>query len=131
MLATADEALAGAVDAAVNVALDGIPGRQRRALGTTCWRLEQQRLSALLGEWLAVERLDGRDADIGYYRHWVDPTVPFAAAVAMPAQGVLVTSATLTDRIPIDLPRPRRLEQTETAVFQEKITAVRQAIRGD
>ena len=39
--------------------------------------------------------------------------------------------ATLTDRIPIDLPRPRRLEQTETAVFQEKITAVRQAIRGD
>ena len=57
LLATADEALAGAVDAAVNVALDGIPGRQRRALGTTCWRLEQQRLSALLGEWLAVERL--------------------------------------------------------------------------
>ena len=39
--------------------------------------------------------------------------------------------ATLTDRIAIDLPRPRRLEQTETAVFQEKITAVRQAIRGD
>ena len=39
--------------------------------------------------------------------------------------------ATLTDRIPVDLPRPRRLEQTETAVFQEKITAVRQAIRGD
>ncbi|MEZ4514701.1 MAG: ABC transporter ATP-binding protein [Chloroflexota bacterium] len=39
--------------------------------------------------------------------------------------------ATLTDRIPVDLPRPRRLEQTETAVFQEKITAVRHAIRGE
>ena len=52
----------------------------------------------------------------------------------MLADEVLVLNgrpATLTDRIPIDLPRPRRLEQTETAVFQEKITAVRQAIRGD
>ena len=57
LLATDDKAQAGAVDAAVTVALDGVPGRQRRALGTTCWRLEQQRLSALLGEWLAVERL--------------------------------------------------------------------------
>lgn len=38
--------------------------------------------------------------------------------------------ATLTDRIPVDLPRPRHLEQTQTAVFQEKVTAVRQAIRG-
>lgn len=37
--------------------------------------------------------------------------------------------ATLTDRIPIDLPRPRHLEDAQTAVFQEKVTAVRQAIQ--
>ena len=48
-------------------------------------------------DWFGVERIDGRDIDIGFYRHWVDPTVPFISAVALPAQGVLVTSATLTD----------------------------------
>jgi len=30
-------------------------------------------------------------------RHWVDPTRPFVAAVAAPAQGFVITSATLTD----------------------------------
>jgi ATP-dependent DNA helicase DinG len=48
-------------------------------------------------DWLSVDRLDGRETDIGLHRHWVDPTVPFAAAVVEPAHGVLVTSATLTD----------------------------------
>jgi len=48
-------------------------------------------------DWFGVERDDGREADLGYYRHWVDPTVPFAQAVAQPAHGVVVTSATLTD----------------------------------
>jgi ATP-dependent DNA helicase DinG len=48
-------------------------------------------------DWFGVERIDGRDFDIGFYRHWVDPTVPFIDAVALPAQGLLVTSATLTD----------------------------------
>jgi ATP-dependent DNA helicase DinG len=48
-------------------------------------------------DWLAIDRQDGVDVDIGMHRHWVDPTRPFAAAVAQPAQGILVTSATLTD----------------------------------
>ena len=48
-------------------------------------------------DWFAVERMDGRDIDIGMYRHWVDPTLPFAETVAAPAHGVLVTSATLRD----------------------------------
>jgi ATP-dependent DNA helicase DinG len=48
-------------------------------------------------DWFGVERIDGRDIDVGHYRHWVDPTVPFAAAVAGHAHGMLVTSATLTD----------------------------------
>src|SRR5262249_8014635 len=38
-----------------------------------------------------------RDIDIGLHRHWLDPTVPFAATLAVPAQGLLVTSATLRD----------------------------------
>jgi ATP-dependent DNA helicase DinG len=48
-------------------------------------------------DWLEVERFDGRDLDVGMYRHWIDPTRPFAAAVVGPAHGVAITSATLTD----------------------------------
>jgi ATP-dependent DNA helicase DinG len=48
-------------------------------------------------DWLAIERFEGHDTDIGLHRHWVDPTKPFAEFVAKPAHGVLVTSATLTD----------------------------------
>ncbi|HYG89532.1 MAG TPA: ATP-dependent DNA helicase [Azospirillum sp.] len=48
-------------------------------------------------DWFAVERLEGRDVDVGLYRHWVDPTVPFAEAVSSHAHGIVVTSATLTD----------------------------------
>ena len=48
-------------------------------------------------DWFSVDRIDGRDVDIGLHRHWIDPTVPFAGVVAAPAHGVLVTSATLRD----------------------------------
>ncbi len=48
-------------------------------------------------DWFAVERIDGRDADVGMYRHWIDPTLPFAKTVLEPAHGVLITSATLQD----------------------------------
>jgi ATP-dependent DNA helicase DinG len=48
-------------------------------------------------DWFAVARFDGLEHDVGMHRHWVDPTRPFVEAVAKPAHGVLVTSATLTD----------------------------------
>ncbi|WP_142849984.1 ATP-dependent DNA helicase [Telmatospirillum sp. J64-1] len=48
-------------------------------------------------DWFSVERIGGRDADMGMHRHWVDPTRPFAQAVCEPAHGLLVTSATLRD----------------------------------
>jgi ATP-dependent DNA helicase DinG len=48
-------------------------------------------------DWLSLTRFDGLEHDVGMHRHWVDPTVPFIEAVAKPAHGVLVTSATLTD----------------------------------
>ena len=37
------------------------------------------------------------DRDVGLHRHWLDPTIPFALVLARPAQGLLVTSATLRD----------------------------------
>ncbi|MCE9522462.1 MAG: ATP-dependent DNA helicase [Alphaproteobacteria bacterium] len=51
-------------------------------------------------DWLGVDRFDGHDMDIGFYRHAIDPTVPFAAEVLEPAHGAFITSATLRDRPP-------------------------------
>jgi len=48
-------------------------------------------------EWLALDRIDGSETDVAINRNWVDPGIPFAALVAQPAHGLLVTSATLTD----------------------------------
>ena len=48
-------------------------------------------------EWLAIERFEGAETDIAVNRNWIDPGIPFAEAVAKPAHGLLVTSATLTD----------------------------------
>ena len=48
-------------------------------------------------DWFAIERIDGRDFDTGFHRHWIDPTIPFAKSVIEPSHGVLVTSATLRD----------------------------------
>ena len=53
-------------------------------------------------DWLGVERSDGHDFDIGFYRHRIDPTVPFAAEVLEPAHGAFITSATLRDKPPAD-----------------------------
>ncbi|WP_181814845.1 ATP-dependent DNA helicase [Sphingomonas aracearum] len=46
-------------------------------------------------DWLAVDRVEGREYDIGLHRHWLDPSKPFAETVLKPAHGALVTSATL------------------------------------
>ncbi|WP_337846011.1 ATP-dependent DNA helicase [Sphingomonas sp.] len=46
-------------------------------------------------DWLAVERIEGREIDIAIHRRWLDPTRPFAETVLKPAHGALVTSATL------------------------------------
>lgn len=54
--------------------------------------------SSAFVDWIEVERIDGRELDAGLYRHWVDPTLPFAEAMAPIAHGMVFTSATLTDR---------------------------------
>ena len=46
-------------------------------------------------DWFSIERADGHDVDVGLYRHWVDPTLPFARALADHTHGIVVTSATL------------------------------------
>lgn len=48
-------------------------------------------------DWMEIERSEGRTWDIGLYRHWVDPMVPFAASLKPHAHGAVVTSATLRD----------------------------------
>jgi len=74
---------------------------QRRADVLAAWR---QMLAALDAEtpaefvdWFGVQRLAGRDVDVGMHRHWVDPTIPFAGTLLTQAHGVAVTSATLRD----------------------------------
>lgn len=47
---------------------------------------------------LEVTRTEGFDSDVGYHRHWIDPTIPFAHVLGQAAHGVLITSATLKDR---------------------------------
>ncbi|HTQ15300.1 MAG TPA: helicase C-terminal domain-containing protein [Rhizomicrobium sp.] len=51
-------------------------------------------------DWFEIEREDGRDSDVGLWRHWVDPTIPLASQVLAPAHGALITSATLRDLAP-------------------------------
>lgn len=48
--------------------------------------------------WLAVIRTDGRDRDVGYFCHFIDPTLPFMAVHRGSAQGFVITSATLRDQ---------------------------------
>ncbi len=49
-------------------------------------------------DWLAVDRSDAREFDVAIHRRWLDPMKPFARTVLEPAHGVMLTSATLTDR---------------------------------
>ena len=54
-------------------------------------------------DWFAVEQSHGREHDVGFHSHWIDPSVPLANAVLRQADGIIVTSATLKDRPP-DIP---------------------------
>lgn len=49
-------------------------------------------------DWLEVDRIDGRERDVAYCRHFVDPTKPFADIVLTGSHGVIITSATLRDK---------------------------------
>jgi ATP-dependent DNA helicase DinG len=90
-----DTAARGRIEAAIR-------GLERRLEGQVlAWRAMLRSLAeetpSRFVDWFEVERDDGRDRDVAYQRRWLDPTEPLAAAVLRPAQGALVTSATLTD----------------------------------
>ena len=88
--------------------MDG-PARARieGALGSLGWRTDLisgwLALLARIGgpadpdfvDWVAIDRYEGREYDMGLHRHWLDPTKPFAETVLKPAHGVMLTSATL------------------------------------
>ncbi|MBO9602659.1 MAG: ATP-dependent DNA helicase [Novosphingobium sp.] len=90
--------------------LDG-PGRARidGARYSLKWRIDMLAAwEALLGrlggaadpdfvDWLAVDRSEAREYDIGLHRRFLDPMKPFAQTVLEPAHGVMLTSATLKD----------------------------------
>ena len=48
-------------------------------------------------DWMEATRRDGTDVDIGIHRHHLDPSEPFGKLVLAPANGAVITSATLTD----------------------------------
>ncbi len=99
------------LEALVEDAPDWLDGAARAriegAMASLGWRIDTLHgWIALLGrgggpadpdfvDWLAVERAEGREYDIGIHRHWLDPTRPVADIVLKPAHGVLATSATL------------------------------------
>jgi ATP-dependent DNA helicase DinG len=95
-----NETLDSSTKTRMDAAIRGLDRRGRATL--PAWRMM---LSDLMSEpkesfvdWLAIERIDGSDFDIGLHRHWVDPSQPFAEAVLQPLHGGLITSATLRDR---------------------------------
>lgn len=112
------KALANGLRQRLNDEADEIDSQTRQRIDAVCRGLERRALTQLADwaamlagigqpppdayiDWLGIERTGGeggaRELDVGYYRHWIDPTVPLAEAVLSQAHGVLVTSATLTD----------------------------------
>ena len=106
--------LIGTLAALLDTEAEPLDSQSRTRIEAVCRSLDhraRQQLSAWrrmlqsLGEetpdefvdWFGVDRIDGRDFDIGLHRHWVDSTIPFAETVIAPSHGVLVTSATLRD----------------------------------
>ncbi len=78
--------------------------RRRGELMLGSWLAMIQRLNGtpnpLLVEWFSVEQQGQWQIDVGLHSHWLDPTEPLALSVLRPADGVIITSATLKDRPP-------------------------------
>jgi ATP-dependent DNA helicase DinG len=88
------------MDGAARARIDG-------AMASLSWRMDTVRSwSAMLArangtidpdfvDWLAIDRIEGREFDVGMHRRWLDPMKPVAEILLKPAHGVLATSATL------------------------------------
>ncbi len=97
---TLDPAQRGRIEAAIR-------SLQRRAIDPlTAWRAMLAAIAEPEPEpgqrpdhvhFLRIDRHGGHDRDASLHRHPLDPTIPFAAVLAAPAHGLLITSATLRD----------------------------------
>ena len=76
----------------------------------------QGHTNPLFIEWFAVEQMFGREHDVGFHSHWIDPSVPLANAVLRQADGLIITSATLKDRPP-DVPDDWSNAEARTGVI--------------
>ncbi len=78
--------------------------RRRGEMMVGGWIAILQRLLSerdpLFIEWFDLDQSGSREFDVGFHSHWIDPTNPLAVAVLRPADGVMITSATLKDRPP-------------------------------
>ncbi|MBM3643622.1 MAG: ATP-dependent DNA helicase [Alphaproteobacteria bacterium] len=99
------ESRADSLDTGQRNRIEGID----RSLANRCERTLEAWIAMLRGlaadadpafvDWFALERIDGRDADVGMYRHYLDPAEPFVNAVIRPSHGAVVTSASLRDSL--------------------------------
>ena len=78
-------------------------------------------------DWFVIDRISGRDHDIGMHRHWVDPSLPFAETVLRQAHGVVITSATLRDTPP-DAPDDWRSAEVHTGALHLALPAERTSV---
>ena len=77
---------------------------------------------------LRLDRRPEGDRDVALLRHWLDPTVPFAATLVQPAHGVLVTSATLRDAGEADPERAWEAAEARVGAGHLAAPAVRVAV---
>ncbi|TVV69749.1 ATP-dependent DNA helicase [Sphingomonas solaris] len=96
VLADAPDWLDGPARARIEGAIHGL---RNRTVMIDAWVALLGRLGGPIDpdfvDWLQVDRVEGREYDVGLHRHWLDPTRPLAETVLKPAHGLIVTSATL------------------------------------
>ena len=105
--------------------------RRRGEVTLSAWRAMLRELETGTPEafvdWFSLNRIQGRDSDVGMHRHWVDPTLPFAEAVLSRAHGALITSATLRDA-PKDAPDDWQAAEVRTGALHLPLPAVRASL---
>ena len=69
-------------------------------------------------DWFGLDRAEGQDMDVGMYRRWVDPMIPFASTMSIHAKGMAVTSATLRDSVQDEAGWETAYEQTGARHFK-------------
>lgn len=78
-------------------------------------------------DWFEIERIDGRAVNIGMYRHFIDPMLPFAASVKPHLHGIAITSATLKDSTENEAENWRVATQRTGAEYLSSAAPVRES----